>query len=188
MQPLSYLSAIGKISCRPRALIAAAILAVIASIPYFFAQPFLQPGQYSCQLGLSTDTRSIAQVFFDMGSGFQDKNSARRSLEPKSGQAPETISFSIPSGRLHRVRIDPVDRDAKFTLSAVKIVNATGQVLMETPPQQFCNAHDIEPNLSASTGSAQHYSATQAPDRPYLDPWIEVPLPKPIDIPPRFQP
>src|ERR1017187_10049291 len=116
----TYIISLAKGACGPRTLAVAISLAVIAALPFFLARPYWQPGQYSLHIQLATDTRSVAQVYFDLGKGYSDANSSRRPLEPKSLQAIEIVSLSIPTGRLQRVRIDPIDRAGKFVLGSAK--------------------------------------------------------------------
>ena len=132
------------------------------------------------EIELTTDTSGMVQAYFDLGQGISEWSSTRRPL--KSNDRLEAVHFSIPSGKLSRLRLGPVNRLGKLVLGAAKIVNAKGQDMVKIAPDQFLPAHDIIPDPSQFSDSRTPLISAQG-----SNPFLEVNLPQPLNVPVKYE-
>jgi|CXWL01.1.fsa_nt_gi hypothetical protein len=105
-----------------------------------FAPPVVSPGA-QLEVDLATDHPLVAQLFWDLGRGFNEADSARRDYEPHPGL--QTLHFPLPPGPLQALRFDPLDGEARLVLRGLRVVDPAGRTLAVLPPASLEAAQDI---------------------------------------------
>ncbi|HEX8168877.1 MAG TPA: hypothetical protein VF601_24200 [Beijerinckiaceae bacterium] len=94
---------------------AACILCLIALVFYLRESP----SRYELSLDVVSSSPGLIQVFYDMGSGFNERDSVRLPL--RASKQPITYRFEIPSGRYLSLRIDPNVGPGTYELSNLRV-------------------------------------------------------------------
>lgn len=101
----------------------------------FFIFLFLRPS-VQAQSTLSIDIKSkkpdSAQLFYDLGYGFSEANSATVKLKGNSDF--ERVEFAIPEGNISSLRLDPLEKSGAVELRKVSLKSADKEILI-TPDQ-----------------------------------------------------
>jgi hypothetical protein len=105
-----------------------------------FVPPVVSPGA-QLQVDLATDHPLVAQLFWDLGRGFNETDSARRDYEPHPGL--QTLRFPLPPGPLQALRFDPLDGEARLVLRGLRVVDPAGRTLAVLPLTSLEAAQDI---------------------------------------------
>lgn len=121
-------------------LLAAALFSIVVTIPFL---PFAAPikAQFRFEVTATNATAGLPQLFFDVGRGINEADSARASLV--GGTAPQVLSFSLPAGDYRGFRFDPLDRAGKITLKDAVIRQADGRVVRRFAPDDFVPENQI---------------------------------------------
>ena len=90
---------------------------------------------------MDSDESGLMTLYCDMGRGFTEAPSGARPV--LAGQA-SVLRFRLPAGRLHSLRLDILDREARMTLSRARVV-AAGESVAAIGPGQFLAANQMEP-------------------------------------------
>lgn len=88
-----------------------------------YEAPVLPPG-LKLELDLNSSGASIAQLFWDTGSGFNEEESSRQNLESHPGS--QTLRFPLPDKLVTALRYDPRDNPGSVEIRGIRIVD-TGQ-------------------------------------------------------------
>ena len=67
-------------------------------------------------------TPGSVQLYYDMGSGFNEAQSIRIPITEHDRDKFRTFRFHLPEGSYHAFRLDPIDREADITLSSARIL------------------------------------------------------------------
>lgn len=86
-----------------------------------FITPALPP-DLKLEFDLTTDNPTAqAQVFWDIGAGHREEDSARAQPEPHVNQ--QTFRFALPSRPIKSLRFDPINGAAKLTIRGIRLVD-----------------------------------------------------------------
>lgn len=143
---------------------AALILAAVVSIP-LIAKSLSKGSSFSFEITLQSSAKGHAQIFYDIGGGFRETDSARVPIA--KGNVPGVNRFPIPKGNYRALRFDPIDREATVTFSGAKILDSSGKVIKFFSASQFRAAHQIS-SLKTDGESVQMTTVAGAYD-PILD-------------------
>ena len=121
-------------------LLVAALLSVVVALPFL---PFAAPtsAQFRFEVTVATNTAGSAQLFFDVGRGIIEADSARAAIEAKPG--PQRLRFSLPPGTYRGLRLDPIDRTAEFTLTDPVIRAHDGSIIRRFALSDFTADNQI---------------------------------------------
>jgi hypothetical protein len=115
----------------------------------------------------------FAQVYYDLGAGFSERNSWRVPIEGRDRES--RCQFPLPAGIYSSFRFDPTDRgNNSMTLSAARIVDRDGRLLRTVAPGQFKAVNEIE-QLSVNEQEVTFTTAATAHD-PILSLELNGPL------------
>jgi hypothetical protein len=156
----SYLSVFG-----------ALILAAVVSIP-LIAKSLSKASSFSFEITLQSSAQGYAQIFYDIGGGFRETDSARVPIAKSS--VPTVNRFPIPNGNYRALRFDPIDREASVTFSGVKILDSSGKVIKFFSASQFRAGNQIS-SLKTDGESVQMTTVAGAYD-PILDIALDAPF------------
>ena len=87
------------------------VLAVLAFVP-FLANRVGTDASYRLAIRMTTDTAGVLQVFYDIGNGFREADSAVTPLV--SGR--HDYLLLLPSGNFRNLRIDPGTVAGRYTI------------------------------------------------------------------------
>jgi hypothetical protein len=121
-------------------LVAAAVASLVIALP-FMKPPAAAADRFCFQVRLASSASGVVQVFYDLGRGFNETDSAR--LNIAGGDQPALLQFPLPAGGYRGLRFDPIDREARVTLSQARITSASGAVLRTFSPRDFAPANQI---------------------------------------------
>ena len=149
----------------------ALILAAVLSIP-LIAKSLSKASSFSFEITLQSSAKGHAQIFYDIGGGFRETDSARVPIA--KGNVPAVYRFPIPKGNYCAMRFDPIDREATVTFSGAKILDSSGKVIKYFSVSQFRAAHQII-SLKTDGESVQMTTVAGAYD-PILDIALDAPF------------
>jgi hypothetical protein len=121
-------------------LVAAAVASLVVALP-FMKPPAVAADRFFFEVQLASSAGGVVQVFYDLGRGFNEADSAR--LNVAAGAAPVLLRFPLPAGGYRGLRFDPIDREATVTLSRARITSGRGAVLRTFAPRDFAPANQI---------------------------------------------
>ncbi|MDP3073388.1 MAG: hypothetical protein Q8N18_24060 [Opitutaceae bacterium] len=159
------------------ALLAAALLSVVAALPFLpVAQP--HPEYFRLEARVTSTSPGVLQVFYDDGAGIREERSAR--TEFPATATPRLIQVAAPPGPCLGLRLDPIDRGGTMTLRDLRIVSATGRLVATLPLEQFTTIQQVG-TLRVHDGALE---LTVAPA--HNDPQLSLTLSPPLDFTPRW--
>ena len=115
-------------------LCAALVLAVVASMP-LIARQLAASSTFVFEVRLQSSTQGVAQIFYDIGKGVREEDSAR--VQIAKSNAPATYRFRLPNGEYRALRFDPIDREGVVTFSDAKIFDAHKKLVKNIAASQF---------------------------------------------------
>ena len=149
----------------------ALILAAVVSIP-LIAESLSKASSFSFEITLQSSAQGYAQIFYDIGDGFRETDSARVPIA-KSG-VPAVKRFPIPKGNYRALRFDPIDKEATVIFSGAKILDSRGKVIRSFSASQFQAAQQIS-SLNIDGESVQMTTVAGAND-PILNISFDMPF------------
>jgi hypothetical protein len=166
---------------RPRALSASSALAclLLSFAAVLASQPWTNSGGSACgfEVSAQSDRAGIVQLYYDTGGGMSEPESV---LQPIAAGSPVVLRFTLPYGRFRALRLDPLDRDGRISISGARIADGGGRTLVAFDPGQFQELHDIR-SLGIQGGTLRIETEPGATD-PQL--WINMAGPFTIERPP----
>jgi len=144
----------------PTALLAAALLSVLAALPFLPAAK-MRPDLFSLEVRLVTTAAGPVQIFFDDGTGLSEERSGR--FTTTAGSAPQTHRIALPPGSYTGLRVDPLDRGATTVLLGLRALSPTGRVIAEIPLDGFAAANQVQ-TLAATAARLEVVSAPNSDD------------------------
>lgn len=82
-----------------------------------------------------------AQLFFDTGAGFSERDSVRRTIEPTKGLT--EVAFPVVRATLREVRFDPLPAAGEFRIGAPRLESPLGRVLVKIPIEAIVARNEI---------------------------------------------
>ena len=86
-----------------------------------YNSPALEPG-LKLEFDIVTSKPAMAQLFFDTGPGFNEKESIRLNYEPHQGL--QTLRYSLPKKPLKALRFDPCEGEDQLEIRGIRLVDA----------------------------------------------------------------
>jgi hypothetical protein len=123
---------------------------------------------------MRSDTNATAQLFYDVGRGLNEADSAGLPVDESNTYA--TLHFPLPRATIRALRFDPINGPGTFSVRHVYIESWFGYI-----ERQFGHGDLVALNqiaTSADTGSELQFSTTPAAD----DPMLQVVLRDPIAV------
>jgi hypothetical protein len=121
-------------------LLAAALASLVLALPFMGSPPGTTSTHFF-QVRLASSNGGMVQLFYDIGHGFNETDSARLDIE--AGDRPVLLRFPLPPGEYRALRFDPLDRAATLTLGQARIVSTSGAVIRTFAPEAFTPANQI---------------------------------------------
>ena len=117
-------------------------LGAIAALAYTF-WPRANPFPFHFEVTMRSSLSGFAQLYYDTGSGVNEKNSSRLPVE--GGNRPGQYKFPLPEGMFSEFRFDPTDRARNsMTLVGARIVDRAGNLVRVIPPSQIKVEQQVE--------------------------------------------
>ena len=133
---------------------------------------FVGPHHYELQVLMASSVADTAQVFYDLGKGYNEEDSSVSSLIPSS--AARTYRFKLPTRTIYSLRFDVLSHEGRVAIRSGAIVNEHG-----TPVRSFV-ADDFTPQqhlrIVERTPSALTLETAQPPAGQVLDPVSRIRL------------
>lgn len=156
---------------RSRIGLALALGAIAATAFTFW--PRTQSPAFYFEITMRSALSGFAQLYYDVGSGVNGKDSFRLPVE--GGNRDALYRFPLPEGRYPNLRFDPTDRARNsMTLSGGRIVDRAGNLVRAIPPSQIKVSQQIE-QLEAGETKVTFTTAATADD-----PILTVELGEPV--------
>jgi hypothetical protein len=116
-------------------------LALASALPF---QPWApsRSGSSFFEITAESDEAGVAKLYYDIGRGIGEGDTA---VQPVFAARTSLLRFALPRGKLVGLRLEPLDRDFRMTLSGARIVDASGRELARFGPQDFQRANQILP-------------------------------------------
>jgi hypothetical protein len=88
------------------------------------------------EVKLRSNAGGVAQMFYDTGPGFVERDSVR--LDLRATEQMVVYRFPLPAGTFHAIRFDPIDRgQAEIVLGSARIANIFGRTVRSMPLKDF---------------------------------------------------
>jgi hypothetical protein len=154
-----------------RILVFTALSLLTAMICSYYWHVHSMPYYLSIVAKSSTD--SNAQVFYDIGNGFQEEDSAKTIVKKSSdfGQ----LSFQIPAGPINGLRFDPLDCEGTLEIKQITIEGAEGVV------HKLDHRKVLKPVNEMSLQNSENRTVLAHAPAGSTDPIISIALSEPLD-------
>ena len=152
-------------------LCAALVLAAVASTP-LIVRRLSAASDFVFEVQLQSSTSGVAQLFYDIGKGVREEDSAR--IQIARSNAPATYRFRLPNGEYRALRFDPIDREGVVIFSHAKIFDAHTKLVKNIAASQFRVGQQIS-SLQINDDSVQMVTVSHAND-PILVVALDAPL------------
>ncbi|MEO5961161.1 MAG: hypothetical protein ABIZ49_08835, partial [Opitutaceae bacterium] len=153
-----------KRSILTNAALAAALALVVCGL--FFAP---KNRIFRLEVSLAASIETHAQLFFDVGHGIREEDSADRKV-PAGG--PTTLRFELPTGNYRHLRFDPLGMPGTATVSELTLFSPTGAILRRFRLADFQPGSDL--TVTPRPDGMTEIIARNG------DPMLDLPLPEPI--------
>lgn len=161
----------------PAGLLAAAVVAAATVVPFL---PAARRGEHSfaLELRMSSSVSGNVQVYYDLGAGFQESDSSTAPIE--AGETAQVVQLALPSGVIHRLRFDPIDRQGSVEIESARITDADGGTVRNFALSQFQPLHEIQ-SLSSEGGRLTAIASVGGDD-----PQLLIALGSDLELAPRW--
>ena len=122
------------------ALLAAALFSVVVTLPFLPAAK-MQPDVFVVEAQIRSSVDGAFQLYYDDGLGWREELTGRTTLTASPGTL--TYRVALPPGRYIALRLDPLDRGGRVTISALRILSPSGRSLGEIPLDGFKPVNQI---------------------------------------------
>ncbi len=128
-------------------VVACLVFAVVAILPF---EPWGQSRASGCafEVRVESDQSGLVQLYYDVGRGTSELDSA---IQPIIAGRSRLLRFPLPYGTFKTLRFDPLDREARMSISGARIADGSGRALLSFAPDQFQAQYQIE-SLKAAGG------------------------------------
>jgi hypothetical protein len=110
------------------------------SIHYANFRPASSPGLW-LEFDVAVDHPSLAQLFWDTGTGFNEKESSSRNYNPNAGF--HALRFPLPGVSIRGLRFDPLIAEGKLEIRRIQIVDAARRIQHVAPLTSLRGTHQI---------------------------------------------
>jgi len=131
-------------------------------------------GYLFLQVTMNPSVNSSAQIFYDVGEGFNENHS--QTLHMISQQELRPYRFRLPNKAIYKLRFDPLTTAGRVQISEMKLTDAFGRVLREIPLTELVPIHQIK-SINAAEKGIEIVIAEKADD-----PQIAAPLKEPLNF------
>lgn len=125
----------------------------LVSIVYTYTRPL----RLHLTLEMAASVPSLAQLFYDTGNGFNEKDSRTAKITSGSLSSFETLSFDLPKKTVFRLRFDPLTNAGRVILKSVEIDNR-GSVIQVFAVSQIVPFNQIAERIER--GSEVEFATT----------------------------
>jgi hypothetical protein len=123
---------------------------------------------------MSSTVPSHAQVFFDLGSGFNEADSSRTPVSPAGG--PQQLRLPLPAGVIRALRFDPIASPGDLVIHRTEVLRRDGSVAAAFPPDRI---HEIQ---QFDLREVQPGGLRLRVSPPNTDPQLRLDLEAPLDL------
>jgi hypothetical protein len=147
------------------------IVLALAGLAYIY----LRPSQLHLTLEMAASSPSMAQLFWNVGKGFNEDDSSRLRVSSKSLTSFDRLSFALPDRKLRGLRFDPLTNEGRVVIRNIEIDNFNS-VLRVLPVSRVIPLHQIASRTERSTqqGDEVEFATTAGAN----DPGLTIILPK----------
>ncbi len=139
-------------------MFAAVLLGVVLTLPFLpFAREAYRPEILTLEITQVTGGAGQAQLFYDVGRGFNQRDSSSASIAGSG--LPERIQLTFPAKDCRTLRYDPINLHCDITIASAEIRYADGTLALRLTPADFAAGNDIA-ELKTS-GDALHLRLTK---------------------------
>jgi hypothetical protein len=122
----------------------------------FIAHLFLRSSNCRLTMDMAASGPSIAQLFYDIGRGFNEQDSATVQITSTSVSSFQHLTFVLPEKKLLGLRFDPLTNEGRIIIRKVAIENGNAvvkafPVSQITPFNQIANRTEREDAVEFST-------------------------------------
>jgi hypothetical protein len=121
-------------------------------------------------LEMSSSVPSVAQLFYNLGKGYNEKDSEIITVDSSSLRSFQKFTFNLPTGNLSALRFDPLLTEGTVTIRNMVIRGRYG-VYLRIPPSDVLAFNQIERRLE------QHNEVTFKTSARASDPGLSLRLP-----------
>jgi hypothetical protein len=89
------------------------------------------------EIVFESETTGVTQVFWDLGNGFNEKDSVASSIREENSQ--KRVRFPLPETRIHQIRFDPNNNRGSFKLIRLSVINGAGNELIKGSESEYLN-------------------------------------------------
>jgi hypothetical protein len=143
----------------------------LVSIVYTFTRPI----RLHLTLDMAASGPSSAQLFYDTGNGFTERDSDAAKVTSESLTSFQSFSFNLPKKTIFRLRLDPLTNAGRVIIKNVEIDNQ-GSVIMVLSASQFVAFNQI----AERTQRASEIEFTTTPAA--TDSGVTISLPQPLRL------
>lgn len=118
------------------------------------------PRRLELRIDMKSSVDSFAKVYFDMGSGYEEKDSAFYKVV--SGKEFQTLYFTLPQKPIYRLRLDPLKRAGEFSILRIGLFDDCHHLIQSinlqaiTPHNQIAEFDRDDKRIVAVTKSNAH--------------------------------
>lgn len=149
-------------------VLSAALLGLVLANTYLSGLRVAEhPGAYRLEVRATATAAGTAQLFYDAGRGITEADSARATF---AADTPVTLVFPITADAIRALRFDPVNNDARVTLTDALLRGPDGRVFRRFTPADFATGNQIE------TLTPRENGVVVQPPRGANDPFLHLAL------------
>lgn len=127
-----------KANLRNSVLIALVIALVFVIVDAFQEWKVPQP---SLHVTMKSSVNSIAQIFYDIGNGLNEKDSIRCTVSKNIGL--QVLRFPLPKKPIQYIRFDPLNAEGSFSVQEIQLVDESDRLIKTIDFQAVKPLHQI---------------------------------------------
>lgn len=128
---------------------------------------------------MSTTAESVAQVYYDKGSGINEANSSKVAVLPQYG--PQELRLPLPNAEIEALRFDPLNSPGEVVIYRAVVLRSNGSVAASFPPSRIHEIQQFDRREVVPGGLRLHVSPGA------IDPQLRLDLESPLDLRQRFR-
>jgi 2-polyprenyl-3-methyl-5-hydroxy-6-metoxy-1,4-benzoquinol methylase len=120
--------------------------------------------EYKLVLFAKCQNVTSAQLFYDLGEGFEEKNSAH--YHWLSSEEYQKVSFALPPGTIKGLRLDPFETSGSIEIKKAYLLQDNGNMHDFDLAEQLIPSNDL--NTESQQEKSIHFEATQTSSDPII--------------------